>query len=495
VRVALGASRGRIARQLATESVVLALGSGAVGVTLAIWLQRLLPVATGLSDLGIEVRGIDTPVLLFALSASVVTGLLSGVAPAVRASSLRPAEQLAPGTRSTETRGGARLRTALVVGQVALSFVLLIGAGLLLRSLGRLMTLDLGFDSHGLQVTTIDLPYQDQAQRIRFLNGLREELAAIPGVSEVAMASHVPIREPFGDPPMWPAKHPPVDSTQERTALARLVTPGYFRTLGIPLVAGRDFTPADRQGTPRVMVINRAMAGEFFPGENPLGQKVMVASDPAPIDFEVVGVVGDARIGSVGYDAWSTAYISSDQRSLRRANVMLRSGLAPESLARAVQKLVASKDPDIPIEPMASFDDIIGESLVPQRVTAMTLTAFSAVALLLAAIGLYGVLAYYVTQRTHEIGIRIALGAGAGVVLGHVIRRSAMMVVPGLAIGLAVAAAGSRLIAGLLYDVGPTDPATYAGVSVCLAAVALAASLRPALRAARIDPVRALRGE
>jgi predicted permease len=495
VRAAIGASRGRIAMQLVTENLVLAGGAGLAGVALAVWLQRLLPIPTGLSDLGIEAHGLETPVLLFALALSIVTGVLSGLAPAVRASSLRLAEHLAPGTRATESRGGARLRTLLVVGQVAISLVLLVGAGLLLRSLGRLMAVDLGFSSQGLQVTTIDVPYQDEAQRILFLTGLRDDLAAIPGVADVTMASHMPIREPFGDPPMWPAKRPPVDSTQERTALARVVMPGYFRTLGIPLVAGRDLEPSDRQGTPRVMVINGVMAREFFPGEHPLGQKVMIAGDPAPMDFEVVGVVGDARIGSAGDDVMAAAYVSGHQRGLRRANVILRSRMAPESLTRAVAKLVASKDPDIAIDPLAGMDSIIDESLLPRRVTAITLTAFSTVALLLAAIGLYGALAYYVTQRTHEIGVRIALGAGACVVLGHVMRRSAMMVGPGLAIGLAASVAGARLVGGFLYEVPPTDPVTYAGVSLCLAAVAFAASAWPALRAARIDPVQALRGE
>jgi putative ABC transport system permease protein len=366
---------------------------------------------------------------------------------------------------------------------------------LLLRSLGRLVSVDLGFDSQGLQVTTVDVPYQDEARRIQFLSSLRDEIAAIPGVEAVAMASHVPIREPSGDPPMWPARRPPVDSTQERTALARVVTPGYFKTLGIPLVAGRDFEAADRQGTSRVMVINRAMAEEFFPGENPVGQNVVIAGDPAPLDYEVVGVVGDARIGAAGQDVMSAAYLSAHQRGLRRANVILRSRVAPDALTRAVARLVASKDPDTPIDPLASMGSIIDESLLPRRVTAVTLTAFSTVALLLAAIGLYGVLAYYVTQRTHEIGVRIALGAASGAVLAHVLRRSALMVAPGLAIGLVLSVAGARLLEGFLYDVAPTDPATYAGVSLCLAAVALAASAWPALRAARVDPVLALRGE
>ncbi len=495
VRAAIGASRGRIAMQLVTESVALAAVSGLAGVALAVWLQRLLPIATGLADMGIQAHGVEMPVLLFALAASLVTGVLSGVAPAVRASSLRLAEHLAPGTRATDSRGGARLRTALVIGQVAISLVLLVGAGLLLRSLGRLMAVDLGFNSRGLQVTTIDVPYQDEARRIQFLTGLRDDLAAIPGVSDATMASHVPVREPFGDPPMWPAKRPPVDSTQERTALARVVMPGYFKTMGVTLVAGRDFAPSDRQGTARVMVINGVMAREFFPGESPLGQKVMVAGDPAPMEFEVVGVVGDSRIGSPGEDVMAAAYVSAHQQGLRRANVILRTSVAPESLTRAVGKLVSSKDPDMAVEPLAGMGTIIDESLVPRRVTAITLTAFSGVALLLAGIGLYGVLAYYVTQRTHEIGVRIALGAGAAVVLANVMRRSAMMVVPGLAIGLAASAAGSRLVERFLFEVPPTDPATYAGVSLCLTAVAFVASAWPALRAARVDPVQALRGE
>ena len=495
VRAAIGASRGRIVLHLVAESVMLSVVAGAVGVALAIWLQRLLPVAAGLADAGVEPQGAAAPVLLFALAASVITGIVSGIAPAVRASSVRIAEQLAPGVRATGSRAGARLRSTLVVGQIALSLVLLVGAGLLLRSLGRLMSVDLGFESRGLLVTTIDVPYPDEAKRVQFLVGLREELAAIPGVSGATMTSHVPVREPSGDPPMWAASRPPVDSTQERTALARIVMPGYFDTLGIPLVAGRDFAASDRRGTPPVMVVNRAMAREFFPGENPVGQKVMIASDPAPMAFEVIGVVGDARIGSAGDDVMAAAYLSAHQRGLRRANVILRSTLGPEALTRAVGRMVASKDPDIPIDPLASMDAIIGESLMPRRVTAVTLTAFSTVALLLAAIGLYGVLAYQVAQRRHEIGVRIALGAGARVVLSDVLKRSAMLVAPGLAIGLAASVAGSRLVAAFLYDVPPTDPLTYAGVSLCLAAVALAASLWPALRAAHVDPVQALRGE
>ena len=495
VRAAIGASRGRLVRQLMVESLVLAVVSGAAGVALAIWLQRLLPIATGLADLGVRARGLEIQVLLFALAVSLATGIVSGVAPALRASSLRLTEQLAPGARSTDSRGGTRLRSVLVVGQVAVSLVLLVGAGLLIRSLARLAATDLGFDVENLQAVSINLPYADATQRIQFQRGLREDLAAIPGVTAVTLASHVPILHPWGDPPMWPADHPPVDSSQERTALARVVLPGYFKALGIPLLAGRDLSEKDRLDTPRVMVINEVMARTLFPGQNPLGKRVVVASDPKPLDFEVVGMVGNARVGVIGQEAYLTMYMANDQSGMRGFYALIRSGLAPDALGRAIRNAVAARDPDIPVDEMVSMNSILGDALLTRRVTAVTLTAFSGVALLLASLGLYGVLAYHVTQRRHEIGVRMALGAGTRTVLAYVLRRGAQMVVPGLVVGLLASAAVTRLMTRFLYQVEPTDPLTFAGVSGGLALVALAASVWPAWRAARIDPVQALRGE
>jgi putative ABC transport system permease protein len=494
VRAALGASRGRIAAQLLTEGLVLGCTGGIIGVALAVWLQRLLPVASGLAEEGVAPRGIQGPVLLFAVAASVLTGILAGAAPALRASSLRLASNLAPGSRATDSRGGARLRTALVIGQVALSLFLLVGAGLLMRSLGRLASTDLGFDTRGLLCTTLEAPYADEAKRIQFQSDVREELAAIPGVTAVTMTSHVPILHPGGDPPMWAAKRPPADSSREQTALARVVMPGYFGTLGIRLLAGRDLAPTDRRGTPNVMVVNEAMVRAFFPGENPIGQQVMVAGNP-PTAFEVVGVVSNARISGVGDDAYPAVYLSAYQRGQPITNVVLRGTAARASLDQAVRRIVAARNPDIAVEPLVSLDEVVGEDLAPQRVTAITLGAFSAVALLLAAMGLYGVLAYYVTQRTHELGVRIALGASTRTVLSHVLWRCAMMVGPGLAIGVLAALAGTPIIRASLYEVEPTDPATFAGVTLCLALVAFAASVWPAVRAARVNPVQALRGE
>jgi predicted permease len=498
VRASLGASRGRLAAQLITESVVLAVPAGLCGLVLSVWLQRLLPIATGLADSGVVARGVEGPVLLFALAASLVTGVLSGVAPGLRASSLHLAANLGPGGRATYSRGGARLRRVLVVGQVALSLVLLVGAGLLLRSFGRLAATDLGFNSGGLLVASIDQPFRDDDARLKFQAELRDDLAGMAGV-QATLTSHVPIRHPAGDPPMWPAKRSATDASAQYPVLARIVAPGYFHTVGIPLVAGRDLTAADRRGTAQVMVIDEHMAGEFFPDENPIGQHVMamgmVVGDGAPRDFEVVGVVGSARLNSAAGNVQATAYVSSYQFGMGRINVMLRTPLTAAAVTSTLRRLMAAKHPDIPVEPVVPMDTIVDEALLSRRVIAVTLGAFSAMALGLAAMGLYGVLAFYVTQRRHEIGIRLALGADHGVILRQVLWHSAWMVGPGLAVGLAASLAGARLMTRFLYQVEPTDAVTYAGVSVTLAAAALAASAWPAWRAARVNPLVALRGE
>ena len=500
VRAALGASRGRIMVQLVTESVVLAALSGLAGVALSIWLRRVLPFAAGLAESGAEVgRGAEAPVLLFALAVSLVTGVLSGIAPAVRASSLRLAANLAPGARATEARGGSRLRSLLVVGQVALSLVLLVGAGLLLRSIDRLASTDLGFKSDGLYVATLDQPYRDEARRIQFQDGLLDELAAMPGAEAVAFTSQVPIRHPGSDPPAWPTKRPPADSSQQLTALRRIVTPGYFKTLGIPVLAGRDLSAADRVGAPLVTVVDEATARQFFPGENPIGQRLMVSAmpgkDPGPKEFEIVGIVGSARLNSVGRAPVATVYMSSHQFGMGRVNVMLRSSVSGGGLTRTISRLIAERHADIAVDPLVPMDAIVDAALLSPRLMAVTLGAFSSVALLLAALGLYGVLAFYVKQRGHELGVRMALGAGTGVILRQVLSRSAVMVGPGLVIGLLASLAGGRLMRQFLYEVEPTDAATYVGVSLGLAAVAFAASAWPALRAARVNPVEALRGE
>jgi len=273
------------------------------------------------------------------------------------------------------------------------------------------------------------------------------------------------------------------------------VSPGYCKALGIPLLAGRDLSQADRLDTPRVMVINEVMARTLFPGQNPLGKRVMVAGDPKPLDYEVVGVVGNARIGVMGREAYLTMYMANDQAGMSGFYVLVRTRLTPDALGRAIRKAVAARDPNVAVDDLISMESILRDALLSRRVTAITLTSFSIVALLLASLGLYGVLAYHVTQRRHEIGVRMALGAGTKAVLGYVLRRGALMVAPGLALGLLASMAGTRLIARFLYEIGPTDATTFVAVSAGLALAAVVASVWPAWRAARIDPVQALRGE
>jgi predicted permease len=495
VRAALGASRGRIATQLITETAVLSGLAGVIGIVLAFWLRKLLPIAAGLADIGVTAGGLEGQVLLFALAVSLMSGVLCGLVPAARASSLRLVEHLAPGVRATDSRGSLRLGSLLVAAQVALSLVLLIGAGLLVRSLAALMATDLRFDTRHLLATAVDLPYEDASRRLQFQNGLRDDLAAIPGVTAVTFTSHMPILEPWGDPPMYPEKRPPIDASEERTAFRRAVLPGFFEALGIRALSGRDLSPGDRIGTPLVMVVNDVFAREFFPGENPIGQRVVMPGGRNPTEYEIVGVVDSARTELVGEGPYASVYVSANQRPLNNMNILIRSTLPPERLTEAVRKLVTVRDPDIPVDPLLRMEDIVGESLSPQRVTAVTLTTFSIIALLLASLGLYGVLTHYVTQRTHEIGVRMALGADAGHVVAHILRRSALMVLPGLATGLFASLTGTKFIAQFLYGVPPTDPLTFAGVSAVLLVVAFIASALPAWRAAQTDPLQALRTE
>ncbi len=497
VRSALGASRARLAGLLLTESLLLAVVSGAAGLAVAFGLGRLLPSATGLSEAGVASTGLNVPVLLFALAVSTATGLLSGVAPALRASSLPPASNLAHGTRTTEMRGGTRLRGALVVGQVAISLVLLASAGLLIRSLSRLATTDLGFDTEHLltaEVQLLDTDYAEDHQRVQLFQRLQDDLAALPGVASVGFVSRLPIRHPYGNPPAWPADSPPADPSERRTANWRVVMPGYFDAVGMPLLAGRDVGTTDRVDAPKVVVVNETLARTFFPGQEPLGQRLTVDGNP-PHTHEVVGVVADARIDHVGGRVRAAAYGPYFQEPRSVMRLVLRSGLHPDLLAATVRKAIAARDRNVLVANTVEMERLIGDSILSQRVSAVTLTIFSVLALALASLGLYGVLAYYVAQRTHEIGVRIAIGAEPGDVLRHVLRRSGMMVLPGLALGLVASLASVRLIENLLYETPATDPATFVTVIACLAAVALAASAWPAWRATRIDPVRALRAE
>jgi putative ABC transport system permease protein len=499
MRAALGASRARIAGQLLTESVTLALLAGVLGVALAFWLNGLLPLVTGLSNSVNTFTGLEWPVLLFALAISILAGVLFGIAPAWRTSALNLAEDLAPGARTTATKGGKSLRNALVVGQVAVSLVLLIGAGLLIRSLAQLAGTSPGFDAHHLltgEIQLLDSQYYDPGQRIRFFDGLHVDFAAVPGVNAAGFISELPIRNPLNNYPAWNTEHPPADLADQLKAHKRIVLPGYFDAVRIPLLAGRDLGKIDSRNAPLAMVINQKMARDLFTETNPLGQRVSAdLGGPKPTTFEVVGVVGDARIEAIGLEAPMTMYLSYYQFPNLTLRFAIRTDLAPESITRTVRRLVAARNRDIPVENLVSMEEIIGDSLASQQVTAVALALFAMVALLLACLGLYGVLAYSVSQRTHEIGIRMALGANRREVLRLVLKQGMTLALGGIAVGTVAAFGLTRLFKNMLYGIAPDDPATFVAVLAILTMVAALACAIPARRAAKVDPMEALRYE
>jgi putative ABC transport system permease protein len=495
LRAALGASRVRIARQLLVESVVLALVSGGLGVGLALWLIRLIPLVVGLGGSGGSPIGLAWPVLAFALGLSVLAGLLFGVAPALRASASLT-QELPSGAHGRGLGVGMTLRSGLVAGQVAVSFVLLVGAGLLIRSFAHLTHINPGFDVH-LMTGEISLPesqYAERSRRIAFFEGLRDDLAHVPGVQVVGLTSHLPLRNQGFDLPAWNADHPPEVAAYQRTAFRRIVLPGFFNAVRIPLLYGRDLSRDDREGARLTMVVNERMAQTLFPDDNPVGRRVSVDMfGPKPLTFEIVGVVGDVRLNFIGDAAPMTMYLSYYQFPEATLRLAIRADQTSASIAQTARRLVAARDAGIAIERLVSMEQVIGESLAPQQATALLSALLAAVAMLLVGIGLYGALAYWVTRRAREIGIRVALGAKPGDVLLLVLGQGIAVVSAGVAVGLIGALGFTRFLSNLLFGVLPTDAETFVVVPLAMVGLALLSAYIPARRAARIDPMEALR--
>jgi len=496
VRTAIGASRATLVRQFVAESLLLALVSGAAGLLVAVAVQRMLIRFVPVGRLGILEPGLDLPVLLFAIAVSIVTGLVFGVLPAVRGTRVDLAPQLKSGTRTTEGRAGTRLRSGLVVVQVALGVVLLVGSSLLVRSLIRQMGVDLGFDpanvlTAGIRVSEQDYP--DAAQRTSFFTSLVDEVSALPGTQAVGLISQLPIRHPGGN---LYVRRPGQEalSTMDRSADFRTVLPGYFASMRMPLVAGRDLAESDTADRPRVTVISQSLATLMFPGENPLGQTLIVDLGE-PVPHEVVGVVADARLRRVRSDPFHAMYMSFSQAPRPAMSLVMRTTGDPMGLVAPLRELLRRKDATIPLAEPSTMTSIVHDALAEARVVTVALGMFAAVALMLSLVGLYGVLAYYVGQHRHELGVRMALGASAGEVLALVLRRGMILTVAGLAAGLTGAVLASGTLEALLYDTAPTDPVTFVLVPVIFAAVSALACLLPAWRASRVNPVDALRTE
>jgi putative ABC transport system permease protein len=497
VRVALGASRGRLVRQVLTESVVLALIGGVLGVAIA------YGALEALSDLGagslprLAGIGVDGTALLFTLVISLATGLLFGLAPAFQAPQLDLVQSLKEGHRGQRRAGGLGTQNMLVVGQVALSLMLLVGSGLLIRSFLRLQQEDLGFEPQGVVTAQVRLPrtYGPERPPSLFYDAALERIRALPGVEAAGAITNLPVIGGFGP---WNYVHaegqPAATPADRRGATRRVADPGYFQAMGIPLLSGRTFAQSDGPDGPNVGIISRSMAEEFFPGVDPVGRQFVLPWDP-PVYFQIVGVVGDVRLGSLDSETRPTMYWSLTQQGPGTMNLVVRTQGDPAALAPALRAAVWSVDPDVPISNLRTMTSVVSASLAQNRFRTLLLGAFAGVALLLAALGLYGVLSQLVGRRTHELGVRMALGADRTRLMRWVLRYGMMLAGVGLLFGLAGAAAASQLARGVLFGVQPLDPFTYLATSFCLVIVALAAAALPAWRATRVDPVESLRSE
>jgi putative ABC transport system permease protein len=497
IRSSLGASPGRLVRQLLTESLLLAGAGGIAGLVLASWVLNGL-----VSMLPAEVRlatpiGLNPSVVAFTALVSLLTAVVFGLVPALQQARPSPVPSLKEGggVRGV-SHGQRRLKNALVVAEVALSLVLAAGTGVLLRSFWNLTRVDPGFDARGVMSVRVDLPrnpYGDPARQRAFYRDAVERLSRIPGVTAAGGMSWTPLSR--GSATSFHVLDRPVPPPGQRPAAdVRIVTPGLFRTMGIPLRAGRDFREDDTEQRPRVVIVNRWLADQFWPGQDPLGKRLSM-SWGEDIEAEVVGVVGDVRFASLDTPPRAALYWPVSQLPNGFMTLMARTAGPPEALTRPIRAALAAVDPELPPGPFRTLDEVIAGSLERQRFLTRLLGAFAALSLLLAAVGVYGVTSYAVVERVPEVGVRLAVGASPGDVVRLILKDGARLGLAGVGIGLLGAIAAAGLLGGLLFEVGPRDPASLAAVGALLFLATLAAAWLPARRAGRVDPIRALRVE
>jgi len=499
VRRALGASRWRIVRQAFIESGALALAGGALGVLMARLLVTVVVAAAPPDVPRIEQATLDLTALVFALAASVAVALVFGVVPAVHAARGDPHGVLADGGTRASGRRGAKTRRTLVVVELALSVILLCGAGLATRSMMRLRGADPGFQTRGVLTASISLPgvrYNTSAKTISLIYGLRDRLAASPGVDAAGIASASPLGAGgfyLGRSMVAEGREP--SPANEVTINWTVVTPGYFAALGMPIVRGRDFTARDDSASAPVMIVNEYFAKKMFPGENALGKRAMSSRDEK-IEREIVGVVNDVKYYGARDTARSLVWVPYAQRNAWHGGIItVRARGGPAATLALIKRELRTFDGAIALANVTTMDDALTRSMASNRFVAILLGGFAALAVLLAAVGVLGVLSYTVERRTHELGIRIALGAARADVVRLVMIETLGMAAVGVALGLGAALALTRLAGSILYQVRADDPLTFATVGVVLAAVAVVAAIVPARRAARVDPAIALRSE
>jgi predicted permease len=494
VRSALGAGRGRLVRQLITESMVLALGGGALGVLLAIGATRAL-VMLGSAQLPRAAEiGLDPAVLLFALALSMLTGLIFGLVPALRATSTDLQTALREGGRGSSSARGHRLRAGLVVGEVAVAVILVVGAGLMTRSFLQLLHVDLGFRPDHVLVVNYSIGDAHQGTRGQFRGYYSEVLdrvRAVPGVVAAGATKAIPFRG-SGERVDFVPEGMVLASGQEAPTVPLIhVSDGYFHAIGARVISGREFERSDDDHAPLRFVVNEAFAKKYFPDRPAVGRTLTSGTDQIPI----IGVVGDIRQESVEEPAQPTVYIHTLQNLRSQANLVVRTRGEPLVMARAIEDAIWSVDRDQTITSVFTLSSAVGEAVARPRLLTTLLALFGVLGALIGGIGLYGVLAYFVTQRRREIGVRVALGADSASVLRMVVRRGLWLAGVGLIVGLAGAAMLTRFMRSVLYGVGTTDPATFVGVAAVLLGVAFLASWIPARRAARVDPLIAMRAE
>ena len=501
LRVALGARRWRLLRQFLTESVLLATLGGILG--LAIAYAGLLLLGSFIPETISQAREIslDLKVLGFTLAVSLLTGFIFGLAPAFQALRMNQSETLKEGGRDSVTgRSGKRLRGLLVTAEVAVSLVLLIAAGLLINSFLRLRNIDPGFKVDHLLTMKIELPepkYEAFERRAAFYTDLLQRVQSLAGVRSAAVTTNLPLYRQGNSIAVRLEGKPDPPPGQELIVVTRIISPAYFETMSIPLLAGRQVTDQDTETTPNVVVISETMARRFWPGEDAIGKRLAAGRVRSDADWiQVVGIAKDVRQFELNAEPRPQMYMSYRQADFfAPEDLVVKTDVEPASLAAAVRTAVWEIDKDQPISNIKTMEEILGDSIARQRFSMLLLGIFAGVALLLAAVGIYGVMSYSVAQRTHEIGIRMALGAQTGAVLKLAVGYGLKLVVAGVLIGLVAAFALTRLMATLLFGVTPTDPATFALISLLLVGVAAVASYIPARRATKVDPLVALRYE
>lgn len=498
IRVALGASRTRIVSQLLTENLLLSILGGALGLLFAVWGVELISSFVPADIPRVTEAGLDPAVLLFTLATSIMTGVFFGLAPALQASKTNLNESLKEGGRSTtDGRARHRLRSLLIVSEVALSLVLLVGAGLLARSFLRLRNTNPGFNAQNVLSAAVSLPaarYPKDEQVAGFYQRVIERAAGMPGIQAVGAILPLPFSENSISTSFSVEGMPDSGPGPQPTAGARIITGNYFSVMGIPLISGRTFDERDASAAPKVVIINEALATRFFPNGDAVGRRLSLGLND--IHGEIVGVVGDVRNRSLDKEAGPEFYVSAQQLPINTMSLVVRTKTNdPASPGGILRSVMQELDKDLPLYRVRPMESLVSATVARQRFSMTLIMAFAGLALALAAAGIFSVMSFLVAQRTHEIGVRMALGAQPGTIVKMVVRQGAALTLVGVTAGLAVSFAVTRLLQSLLYEVSATDPATFIIVPLVVTGAALAACFVPARRATRVDPMIALRYE